>query len=137
MVALWRARAAVPGRAEIGAGLQGPLRQLRTAWVAGVQRQLSDIGRDVHHQPMPEAAAGRRVRVVAGDGEALRSCWRFRPCEVRRLVAAGAAEAEIGGQNVRLPEIIAVLEAVAFDRERHASLPQGQRIQFVAQSRPT
>src|SRR5262249_43041852 len=68
---------------------------------------------------VPEAAAGRRVRIVTGDGEALGARGRARPGEMRRLVAAGAAEAEIGGENVRLSEVIAVLEAVALHRERH------------------
>src|SRR5262249_3391262 len=123
MVALGWTRAAIAGRAEIGARLQRSLRELWGSGIAGVERKLSDIGRDVHHQPMPKAAAGGRVRVEARDGEAFCSCRRSRPGEVWRLIAAGATESEIGGQNVCLPEVIAVLKAVACDRESHGRPP--------------
>jgi hypothetical protein len=122
MIARGRAGAAIAGRAEIGAGLQRARRQ-RAARAARALRELAHIRRNVHHQPVPEARAGRRVRVVAGDGEALRARRRIGPLEMRRHVAAGAAEAEIGRQDEILRQIVAVLETVAGDRERHVVSP--------------
>src|SRR5947209_7034937 len=72
---------------------------------------------------MPEARSGRRVGVVAGDGEALGARRRVGPLEMRRLVATGAAEAEIGRQNEILRQIVAVPETVAGDGEPHAWSP--------------
>src|SRR6266446_161554 len=42
---------------------------------------------------MPPAAAGRRIRIIHRDGEALGAAGRPAPAQRRRNVAAGAAEA--------------------------------------------
>src|SRR5207237_465767 len=95
MVALGRARAAIAGRAEIGAGLQCSRREFAacTPYALG---KLAHMRRNVHHKPVPEARASWRVGVVASDGEAFRACRSVRPLKVRRLVCAGAAKTKIG-----------------------------------------
>src|SRR5215472_2042645 len=107
-----RARTAVAGRTEIGAGRQRARWQLAAAR-ASTFGQLSDVGWDVDDEPVPKAGAGRRIRIVAGDGKTFRSLRRVRPLEMRRLVAAGAAEAERGVEDEIVLEIIAVFETVA------------------------
>src|SRR5580658_10355151 len=69
MIARRRAWAAVTGGTEIGAGLQRARRQ-RTAGIAGAESEFAHGRRDIDDQPMPKARPGRRVRIVAGDGEA-------------------------------------------------------------------
>src|SRR5690348_12126038 len=54
---------------------------------------MGHAGRDVEHRPMPEAAAGRRIRIIDGDGEALGAGRGAGPGKFRRMVGAGAAEA--------------------------------------------
>ena len=83
VIARGRAGAAIARRAEVGARLQGARRQFRGLRVAGIERKLGDVSRDVDHQPVPESAAGGRVRIEAGDGEALRAGGRARPGKVR------------------------------------------------------
>ena len=63
--------------------LQRARGQFRGLRVAGIERKLGDVSRDVDHQPVPEPAAGGRVRIEAGDGEALRAGGRARPGKVR------------------------------------------------------
>src|SRR5215475_7066513 len=123
MVARGRTRAAVTGRAKVGAGLQGSPWQLRGLRIAGIKRKLGYVRRDVHHQPVPEPAARGCIRIETGNGEALRAGGCSRPRQMWRLVVARAAEAEVGRQNMSVGKIIAVLETVASDRERHASSP--------------
>jgi hypothetical protein len=53
----------------------------------------------------------------AGNGEALGPHWSARPLQVRRLIAPGAAKAEIGRQNEVVRQVVAVLETVARDSE--------------------
>jgi hypothetical protein len=122
MVAFGRARPAVAGRAEIGACLQRTGRHF-SAGTSGAGFKFGHVRRNVDDQPVPEARAGRRVGVIAGDGEAFRAHRRSRPLKMRRLVAAGAAEAEIGGQDKIFRKVVAILEAVARDRERHVPSP--------------
>src|SRR5580704_6274514 len=88
MIALRRARAAVAGGAEVSAGLQRSLGQLRSVAVAGTGGELGHVGRNVHHNPVPKSAAGRRVGIEAGDRKTLGPGWRSRPSQVRRFVAA-------------------------------------------------
>jgi len=95
MVTLGRARAAIAGCAEIGARLQCARRQF-TAGAASALGELAHSRRDIHHQPVPEAGASRRVGIVAGDSKALCARWRARPFEMRRPVAAGATKTEFG-----------------------------------------
>src|SRR5581483_12502459 len=79
-----RAGADITGFADIVAGHERALRQLRRAGVAGIERQLGGGGRNVDDQPVPEAAAGRRIRIEAGQGKALGSIRRARPGQLRR-----------------------------------------------------
>src|SRR6516162_7314818 len=123
MVALRRTGAAVTGRTEVGAGLQRARRQLGRPRITGVDGKFADVGRNVDDEPVPETAAGRRVRIVAGDRDAFRACRRPRPRQMRRFVSAGATEAEIGGEDVIGAEIVAVLEAVAGHGEGHVGPP--------------
>src|SRR6266545_8141943 len=123
VIARRRARSAIPGGAEVGAGLQRALRQLRSLRIASIQLKLRDIGRDVHHQPVPEAAARGRVRIETSHAEALRAGRGSRPGQMRRLIVALAAEAKFGRKNVGVGQIITVLEIVASHRERHALSP--------------
>ena len=101
MVALWRARAAIARRAEIGACLQCARRQL-AARTTGAIGKLAHSGRVLTQQPVPEARAGRRVGIVAGDSETFCPLWRARPLQVWRLVAASAAKAEMGQRTKSL-----------------------------------
>src|SRR4029077_1408212 len=80
-------------------------RQL-AASTASAFGKLAHICRDIHHQPMPEARASRRVGIVAGDGKALCARWRPRPFEMRRPISAGATKAEIGRKNKIIRQII-------------------------------
>src|SRR5829696_2635177 len=121
-VALRRARTAIARRAEVGARLQRALGQQAGLGIAGIELELGRAGRDVHHHPVPEAAARRRIGIEAGDGKALGVCGRARPRQMRRLVAAAAAEAVIGRQDVVHLEGLALLEAAAAERERHGFL---------------
>src|SRR6185295_15154410 len=123
MVSRRRTRSAVAGPAKIGSRLQRSIRQLRCGRIAGIERKLGRARWNVDHQPMPEPATGRRVRVEAGDGEALGAGRSFRPGQLRRLVATRAAETEIGRQDVVGTQIVAILERLAGDLERHASPP--------------
>src|SRR6185437_16601896 len=86
--------------AEIGARLQGALGQQAGLEVAGVELELGRAGRDVHHHPVPEARAGRRVWIEAVHREALGAGRRARPRELWALVAATAAEAVVGRQDL-------------------------------------
>ena len=72
----------------------------------------------------PPASARSRPRWGRPDRSRSRQS-SFRPR--RRAVVALAAEAEGGRQNMRLGEIVAIVEAVALDRERHASSPVLQK----------
>src|SRR5262249_32559296 len=121
------ARAAVAGCAEIRAGLQRALRQFARFRIAGIERKLRHVRRDVHDEPVPESAARGRIRIVAGDREALGARGRARPGKVRRPVAARATEAEICRKDVIHREIIAILEAVASHleerEEKYSSTP--------------
>src|SRR3954463_11346859 len=53
---------------------------------------------------------------------------------MRRPVAAGAAKAELGGQNVIAAEIIAVLETIAHQLEWHAVSPAQAQLPSLAPS---
>jgi hypothetical protein len=86
---------------------------------------------------VPEAGAGRRVGVVTGDGEAFRPRRRVRSPEMRRFAAPGAAEAEIRRQDEILRQIVAVLETVADDRERHVPSPFAKSISRMERKRAT
>src|SRR5436190_24319139 len=121
-VALGRAGAAIARLAEIGAGLQRAFRQQARGGIAGVELEFADGGRDVDHHPVPEARAGRRVGVEAVDGEAPGAGRRSRPRELRALVAAAAAEAVVGRQDVIQGEHAAFLEVRAGEGERHRFL---------------
>src|SRR5262249_16493334 len=123
MVAGGRTRTAVARRAKDGTGRQRSPWQPRGPPIAGISRQLGYVRRDVHYQPVPEPAARGCIRIETGNGKALRAGGCSRPRQMWRLVVPRAAEAEVGRQNMGVGEIIAVLETVAPDRERHASSP--------------
>src|SRR5262245_24663739 len=122
MVAFGRAWSAIAGRTEIRARLQRTRRHF-SAGTAGAGLELDHIRRDIDDQPVPEARAGRRVRIVTGDGETFGTRRRSRPFEMRRPVAARTAKAEVGRQDEIFRKVVAVLEAVARDRERHVPSP--------------
>src|SRR5262249_47383192 len=96
MVARGRTRTAVARRAKVGTGLQRSPWQLRSLGIAGINGKLGYVRRDVHHQPVPEPAARGCIRIETGNGEALRAGGCSRPRQMRRLVVARAAEAEVG-----------------------------------------
>src|SRR5262249_26918798 len=97
--------------------------QLRGLRIAGIKRKLGYIRRDVHHQPVPEPAARGCIRIETGNGEALRAGGRSRPRQKRRLGVGRAGGTEIRCEDIGVGEIIAVLETVAPDRERHTPSP--------------
>src|SRR5262249_4410797 len=104
-IAMWviawrRAGPAIAGCAEIRARLQGACGQFWRVGIAGIEGKRARAGWDVDDEPVPEPAAGRRVGIKTGQGEALGTGWRPRPSELRRFVAAGAAEPEIGGKHM-------------------------------------
>src|ERR671936_538680 len=68
---------------------------------------------------MPEAAARRRVGVVAGDGEAPGAVGDVRPGELRRPVAARAPETVLLGADMDHVQRLALFEVVA--RQLHGS----------------
>src|SRR5262249_23761651 len=123
MVARGGTGAAVTRRAKVGAGLQGSPWQLRGLRITGIKRKLGYIRRDVDHQPVPEPAARGCIGIETGNGEALRAGGGSRPRQMRRLGVARAAETEVGWGDIGVGGIIAVLETVAPDRERHTSSP--------------
>src|SRR5262249_15981845 len=88
-----------------------------------ITRKLGHVRWDVHDQPVPETTARGCIGIKTGNGEAFRAGGRSRPRQMRRLIVARAAEAEVGWQNMSVGEVIAVLETVAPDRECHASSP--------------
>src|SRR6516165_3658187 len=124
MVAGRRTRSAIAGRTEVRACLQCPGRQFAVG-TAGTLRKLAFAGGNIHHQPMPEARAGRCVRVVARDREALGPLRHARPLEMRRLVATSAAETKINRKYKIVRQIVAIVETVAADRECHGGLLSG------------
>src|SRR3979411_872512 len=79
VIARRRTRTAVSRSAEVGTGLQRPLRQLCGLPIAGIKAKLGDVRRDVYHHPVPEAAAGRCIRIETSNSEALRSGGCSRP----------------------------------------------------------
>jgi hypothetical protein len=108
MVTLGRARAAIAGRAKIGARLQSARRQL-AAGISSALGELAHSRRDIHHQPVPEARASRRVGIVAGDGKAFCAnvpdhlrCGDLLPPVVRRtsaLQTVAPDKAEANGRS--------------------------------------
>src|SRR5690242_6112562 len=100
MIARRRARTPIPWGAEVGAGLQCALRDLRCLRISGIEFKLCHVGGDVHNQPVPEAAAGGSVRIKTGNRKALGAGRRARPSEMRGLVVALAAEAEVGRKDM-------------------------------------
>src|ERR1700747_394803 len=106
MVASRRARSGIARRAEVGTGLQRSPWQLRGLRIAGINSKLGYVRRDVHPQPVPEPAARGGIRIEARNGEALRAGGCSRPRQMRRLVAARAAEAKVSGENMGIGEII-------------------------------
>src|SRR5439155_26440518 len=79
VIALRRAGSTVARRTEVSPHLQRSVWQLPAPLIASVQRQLSEVRREIDHDPVPEAAASRCVRVVAGDGKAPGALRRTRP----------------------------------------------------------
>src|SRR5262249_39967715 len=123
MVAGGRTRTAVARRAKVGTGLQRSPWQLRGLRIAGISPKLGYVRRDIHHQPVPEPAARGCIRIETGNGKALRAGGGSPPRPKWRLGGSPAAAAAGCRQSMCVGEIIAVLETVAPDRERHASSP--------------
>jgi hypothetical protein len=78
-IALGRTRTPVAGDAEIGAALYRPLRRGWALRIARVLGKACNVRRDVEDDPMPEAAARRRVGIVDRERKALRARGRSRP----------------------------------------------------------
>src|ERR1700674_4256740 len=70
LVACGRARASPAWGPEIGAGLQRFTHLLSGLDVAEAARQAGLVSGNIHHQPVPPPAAGRRIRIVNRDREA-------------------------------------------------------------------
>src|SRR5581483_8853162 len=92
LVALRRARAAVPWRTEVGLALHRAGRRESLVDVARPCDELRHIWGHVEDQPVPPAAPGWRVRIVDGHGKALRLFRGAFPPQLGRHVAAVAAE---------------------------------------------
>ena len=118
MVSRGRTGPAVARRPEVGACLQRAGRQVAAA-ASRTHRELRNIAGNVHHEPVPEARASGRVRIVERDGKAPGSRRRPRPPQMRRPVSACAAKSVIGRQNEIVGQIVAIFEAVAGEYERH------------------
>jgi molybdate-binding protein/transcriptional regulator with XRE-family HTH domain len=77
---------------------------------AGAGRQRRHRGRQVEQHPVPEAGAGRGVRVVAGDREARGLRRETRPGQRRRDVLPGHPEAVVHllrGHHLTIGDVVA------------------------------
>ena len=108
-----RTRSAITGFSEVRSRLKRSSRELAGVRVAGVERQFGRGGRYVDDDPVPKAAAGRRVWIVAGYSEAFRSAWRPRPRQMRGLIASRATEAEVFREDMSFGKVVAVAKALA------------------------
>src|SRR6266705_4276958 len=94
LVARGRAGAAPARATEIGFDLRAAERQVGAIGLTRVLPQLDRVRRNVEDDPVPPArAAGRGVRIVHQQSEALRVLRRARPPEGGRDVLARTAEA--------------------------------------------
>ena len=91
LIALGRARAVIAVCAEIGSALDGAFGHQLGLHIAGVLRNRRCFWRNIEHNPMPETAAARLVRIVNRDRETLRVARRAAPAQGRRNIAAFAA----------------------------------------------
>src|SRR6266568_3769280 len=87
-----------------------PSDSVSSAWTANTYR-----GGEVEHQPVPEARAGRGVRVVAGHGEALGLGREAMPAQLRGHVPAAHAEAVV---YLVIAHLLVLGDVVALDGER-------------------
>ena len=106
-VARGREAAAVPCKTRVVAYLDGLFRHQAQGGITRAGGQFPDGGRQVDGQPVPEAAARGRVRVMNGDGEAFCPFRRIGPGKLRGPVAAAHAEMPLG-----LPDYAAEVVAV-------------------------
>src|SRR6185503_16012483 len=83
-------RPAVAGAAEVGVALHGAGGERARRCVGG---ELGRGAGDVEDCPVPEPAAGRRIRIEHREDEALGARRWIEPAQLRRHVLAGAAEA--------------------------------------------
>ena len=91
-VAGWRAGAAIVVVAVVVAGVA---RTGGQAACGGVFAEAARIGRQVDDVPVPEAGAGRCVRVVAGEGKALGTRRRVRPMQFGRVVLSASVSVNV------------------------------------------
>src|SRR5271166_3642745 len=82
----------VAGNAKVGPTLHRPGRHEVRSGVARIFWQRRGSSRNIEYHPMPEAASGRRVQIIEGEGEAFGCRGRVLPRERRRDVPAGATE---------------------------------------------
>lgn len=87
-----RAGAAIVVVAVVVAGVARPGRQVG----GGIGGETAQRGGQVDDVPVPEAGSGRRVRIVAGKGEALGARGRVRSMQFGRVVLSASV-----GVNVR------------------------------------
>jgi hypothetical protein len=113
MIVRRRARTAVTRLSEVRPRLKRCRRELASERITGVERQFRRGDWDVDDEPVPKAAAGRRVRIVAGYGEAFRSAWRAGPHQMRRLIASRATEAEVFREYMSCGKVVSVAKALA------------------------
>ena len=124
-------RTAVTRLSEVRPRLKSFRWEFASLRIACIERQFGRSDRDVHDQPVPKAAAGRSVGVIAGYGEAFRSAWRARPRQMRRLIASRATEAEIFREYVSFGQVVAVAKALAAEFKGHRVNPRMVRASGV------
>src|ERR1700746_2046615 len=78
---------------KVGSALDGALGDQFLLHVACALGQCARACRNVEYDPVPPAAAGRRVRIIHGDGKALGAGRRPAPVQGWRDIAPGAAAA--------------------------------------------
>ena len=86
-----RAGAAKVVVAVVVTGVARASRQLR----GGVGGEAAQVGGQVDDVPVPEAGAGRCVRVVAGEGKALGTRRRVRPMQFGRVVLSASVSVNV------------------------------------------
>src|SRR5262249_49106111 len=121
-ISMWRTRrrrsTAISRRAEIGAALNRAVRQLGLA-ASGAAGKLRHACRNIGNDPVPPARAGRSIGIIHRDDEALGTCRRAAPGEVRREVSTGIAHA---AEDLRLRQALAIGDIVAAQFEGHTCL---------------
>src|SRR6185437_7259128 len=110
-----RSRSAIACLAKIRACLHRSTRKTPLP-AAAAARQLLHRGRNIGHDPMPPARAGRRIRIVQAHHEALGAARRIGPLQVWGEIGPVMAHAV---EHVRLGHRVPILDVVADESESH------------------